>query len=133
MTHQAPSPSASPAADPGRQVARLREAQRLVEHLAGYATADGRDALLDEAAKVSDAYERALPVVQRRFDALAEETAGWAAAGVEALMAAGRIAPAPAAAAQLAYRIETALSELAALFHQAGHRYRPSPGATPSP
>ena len=45
---------------------------------------------------------RALPIVQRRFEALAAETALWAAAGVEALLAAGDAAPPRAAAARLA-------------------------------
>ena len=35
MTHQATTPSTAPGADPGRQVAQLREALRLVEGLAG--------------------------------------------------------------------------------------------------
>ena len=118
MTHQVPPPSTAPGADPGRQVAQLREALRLVEHLAGRRSRDGGDALLDEAARVSSAYDRALPIVQRRFDALAGETAGWAAAAVEALMIAGRTAPAPAAAARLAFRIEEALAELRDLVQQ---------------
>ena len=114
MTHQAPLP-ASPGADPGRQVAQLHEALRLVERLAGRAGDDDRDQRLEAAAQVSDAYDRALPIVQRRFDALAGETTVWAAAGVEALLAAGRVAPAPAAAARLALQIENALDELTGL------------------
>ena len=124
MTHQVPPPAAAPGPDPGRQVAQLREALRLVEHLAGRRGRGGGDALLDEAARVSSAYDRALPIVQHRFDALAAETAGWAAAAVEALMAAGRIAPAPAAAARLAFRIEEALKELSELVRQDQDRFR---------
>ncbi len=112
MTHQAPPSSHAPGADPGRQVAQLHEALRLVERLAGRGGIEDRDRRLDAAAQVSDAYDRALPIVQRRFDALAGETSVWAAAGVEALLAAGRIAPAPAAAARLAAQLETALAEL---------------------
>lgn len=125
MTQQMPPPSAPPGADPGRQVAQLREALRLVEHLAGRNIAAGSDAQLDEAAKLSDAYDRALPIVQRRFDALAGETAVWAAAGVEALIEAGRIAPAPAAASRLATRIADALDELSALIRHGQARFRP--------
>ena len=137
MTHQAPPPSSTPVGDPGRQVAQLREALELVEHLAGRRRRTTGDFRLDEAAQVSDAYDRALPIVQHRFDALAAETAVWAAAGVEALMEAGRVAPAPAAAARLALRLEDALSELAALMAGPNHRavppYRQHPAAIPSP
>jgi hypothetical protein len=115
MTHQAPPSSAPPGADPGRQVAQLREALRLVERIAGRPSSSSHEIRLDEAARISDAYERALPVAQRRFEALVAETAIWAAAGVEALLAAGNGAPPRAAAARLAAALERALSEMAAL------------------
>jgi hypothetical protein len=113
MTHQAP-PAAAPAgADPGRQVAQLREVLGLVERIADHeASSDASDARLDEAAWVSGAYDQALPVIQRRFDALAAETAGWAAVGGEALLAAGDAAPPKVAAARLALQLERALSDL---------------------
>jgi hypothetical protein len=110
MTHQAPPPLPSPA-DPGRQVAQLREVLRLVEGLAGQAGA-GHDSALDEAARVSIAYDRAAPIVRRRFDTRAAEAASWAAAGVEALLASGD-APSEAAAARLARQIAGALGDLA--------------------
>ena len=131
MTHQAPTPSAAPGTDPGRHVAQLREALRLVEGLAGRRSRRAGDRLLDEAAQVSDAYDRALPIVQRRFDALAGETAVWAAAGVEALLAAGRFASAQPAADRLAQQLETALTELTGLVHRADHPCPPPPAATP--
>lgn len=118
MTHQSRPSPAAPGADPGRQVAQLREVLRLVERIAGREEAGYADARLDEAARVSAAYERALPVVQRRFDALAGETAAWAAAGVEALLAAAVAAPPRAAAERLAERIERALSDLAELIRR---------------
>ena len=125
MTHQTPHPVAQPGADPGRQVAQLREAQRLVERIAGRGGEARTDALLDEAARVSGAYDRALPIVQRRFDALAGETAGWAAAGVEALLAAaGAGMPPRAAATRLAARLDDSLNQMAALL-------RPEATATP--
>jgi len=116
MTHQA-LPSARPTgADPGRQVAQLREVLRLVRSIAGE---DSRgvdhESMLREAAWVSETYHRALPVVQRRFDALAGEAAGWAAAGVEALLAAGDRAPPKAAAHRLASQLDQALAEMAQL------------------
>lgn len=123
MTHQAPPTPSAAGADPGRQVAQLREALRLVEEIAGRKPSLDRDAALDEAARMSSAYERALPVVQRRFDALAAETAGWAAAGVEALLAAAPSAAPRAAADRLARRMADALSAMAALLDR----------ATPSP
>ena len=115
MTHQSPPSPASSGADPGRQIAQLREALRLVETIAGRTNQPVHDAALDEAARLSDAYERALPVVQRRFDALASETAVWAAAGVEALLAAGEDAPPRVAAACLADGLDGALQDMTAL------------------
>lgn len=112
MTHQAP-PVPATTADPGRQVAQLREALQLVDRIAGR-NSQAPDSALDEAARVSSAYDRALPIVQRRFDALAGETATWVAAGVEALIAAGEHAP-RAAALRLAQAIEASLRELAEL------------------
>lgn len=121
MTHQSPPPLRQPGADPGRQLAQLREALRLVDRIAGREPECDADALLDEAALVSAAYDRALPIVQRRFDALAGETAGWAATGVEALLAvAGRSAPPRAAADRLAERLDLALSEMTALLRPEG-------------
>lgn len=110
MTHQAPPVSPQGGADPGRQLAQLREALRLIERIAGRDSA--AETGLDEAATVSAAYGRALPVAQRRFDALAAETAIWAAAGVEALLIAGTAAPPRAAAARLADSLKAALAEL---------------------
>ena len=112
MTHHAPPAPPAPGTDPGRQFAQLHEALRLVEGLAGRGGAGDGEPRLEAAAQVSDAYDRALPIVQRRFDALAEETSVWTAAGVEALLAAGRQAPAQAAAARLAVQLENALGEL---------------------
>ncbi|HYI47845.1 MAG TPA: hypothetical protein VEX35_05200 [Allosphingosinicella sp.] len=113
MTHQAPPSPACAGPDPGRQVAQLREALRLVERIAGEERP--HDQGLDEAARISSAHGAALPVVQRRFEALAQETAIWAAAGVEALLAAGEADPPRAAASRLARRLDAALSEMAAL------------------
>lgn len=118
MTHLAPPCPAAPGTDPGRQLAQLREALQLVERIAGSGPGRQREALLDEAARVSDAYDRALPIVQRRFDALATETAAWAAAGVEALLAAGAAAPPRAAAARLALQLDRALDTLTALIRR---------------
>lgn len=115
MTRHAPPPAPLPGADPGRQVAQLRELLRLVERIAGRADERSGDGPLDEAALLSEAYERALPVAQRRFDALQQETAAWAAAGVEALLSAAVAAPPRAAAARLADRIQATLSDLAKL------------------
>ena len=116
MTHHSPSPPAPAGADPGAQLAQLREALALVERIAGR-NAGGvrREALLEEAAQVSADYERALPIVQRRFDALAVETSAWAAAGVEALLAAGTVAPPRAAAGRLADQLARAIAALTVL------------------
>lgn len=114
MTHQAPPAPAPSGDDAGRQLAQLREALRLVERIAGRTSGRG-DALLDEAAKLSAAYESALPIARRRFDARAGEAAVWVAAGVEALLAATDGEPPRAAAGRLADTIESELAALAAL------------------
>jgi hypothetical protein len=99
MTRHAPLPDAAPKAarspDAPRQVAQLRELLSLVEQIAGRPVSAAPGAALDEAARVRTAYGDAVPVLQRRFDALLSEASAWAAAGVEALTRAG--APAPAA------------------------------------
>jgi len=112
MTHQPPPFSAAPAGDPGRQLAQLREVLSHVERLAG--RPPGTDDGLDEAARISAGHDRAPPIVQRRFDALAAESAVWAAAGVEALLAAGDPPP-RAAAARLADAIRAALADMRAM------------------
>ncbi len=116
MTHQAPPSSAPAGADPGQQVAQLREALRLVEQIAGVEVQpDREEAQRDEAARISIAYDGALPVVQRRFETLVAESTDWAAAGVEALLVAAEVAPPKAAAARLAVQLERALNELTEL------------------
>jgi hypothetical protein len=115
MTHQQPSPAAG-TVDPGRQIAQLRHVLVLVRQMAGSEAGGDSDAALDEAARVSLAYADALPLHRRRFDRLAAETARWAAAGVEALLAVEeRGKTAPAAAARLAGELERALSRLSAI------------------
>jgi len=111
MTHQSPLAEPQSAPDAGRQIAQLREVLHLVEALAGRG-GGGRslDRALEEAAVVSSAYGAALPIAQRRFDALTAETVAWAAAGVEALTLAG--GGAPAAAARLADELGRAIGEL---------------------
>ena len=89
------------------------QALALVEELAGRAPAPSRGAGLDQAARISDPYARALPIDQRRFDLHAADTARWAAAGLEALLQLeeqGR--PCRAAARALAERLSRALAEL---------------------
>ncbi len=118
MTHHAPPRAPVGGADAGRQLAQLREALQLVDRIAGHAVPADRDRQLEQAVRASEAYDRALPVVQRRFDALASETAAWAAAGVEALLIAGSSSPPRAAAGRLAADLERALSELTALIRR---------------
>ncbi|HYJ30995.1 MAG TPA: hypothetical protein VEW25_11710 [Allosphingosinicella sp.] len=112
MTRHAPL-QAAPAGDAPRQLAQLRRVLRLVEQIAGRPAGDrGPEAELDEAARTGSAYGDTLPIVQRRFDALVAETAGWAAAGVEALTRAGG---STAAAARLAEELGDAIAELTKL------------------
>ncbi len=114
MRHQSHSHSARTPIDAGRQVAQLRHVLRLVEELAGRQSSPGAaDAALDEGARIGAAYHEAQPIVRRRFDTLAAETAAWSADAVEALLAAGE-RRSPAAAARLALELDQALSGLAA-------------------
>ena len=113
MTHQSTHAYMPGLADAGGQVAQLRQVLALVEEIAGRQAMSGGDGDLDEAARVSASYAHAVPVVQRRFDRIAAETARWAAAGVETLLQlsdGGR--PADAAAAVVAAELRKALRTL---------------------
>jgi hypothetical protein len=115
MTQQAHPAHYSISVDAGRQVAQLRHVLRLVEELAErFPPPRSDEAALDEAARVTSAYDHALPIVQRRFDALAGETAAWSTAAVEALLAAGEM-PTTAPARRLADELEKALTALTKL------------------
>lgn len=114
MTHQSQVHFPNMPAATGRQIAQLRHVLRLVEQIAGRApTADDDDESLDESARFSSAYNDALPIVQRRFDAIAGDASAWAAAGVEALLVAGGDGRRPTAAARrLANELVNVLREL---------------------
>ena len=113
MTRQYSRPHAPSPVEAGQTVAQLRHVLDLVERISGRPPAnDPSDALLDENARVSAAYGTAPGIVQRRFDSLAAETAGWAAAGVQALLAAGNTAPPRAAAGKLAEELSRALGRM---------------------
>ena len=97
--------------DAGRQIAQLRHMLGLVEEIAGMPP-QGADAL-DEVTRIGTAYEAAPPIVQRRFDAFAAETADWAAAAVEVLIASGNPAQRSSAAARrLAEELARAIARL---------------------
>lgn len=114
MTHQSPPLSAPSVGDAAEQDARLREVLALVEEIAGEAPT-ARQAY-DEGARLSCAYEAASPLDRRRFDTHAAETARWAAAGVEALLANHARGRSPrAAAARLADELRAALSRLSTI------------------
>lgn len=88
---------------------RLAGLRALVSRIAGWEDREAPDA-----AGIATAYDGALPVAQRRFDALLAEATAWGAAGAEALLAAsetdGRIA-----AERLGDALDDAFSELGAL------------------
>ena len=112
MTHQSHGQFAGAPLDAGHEIAQLRHVLALVEELAGRGTSQRcPDAALAEGADISGIYLNALPIVRRRFDALAAETAAWSAAGVEALLRAGDLR-APAAARQLADELQRSLTDL---------------------
>ncbi|MDB5697968.1 MAG: hypothetical protein JWN69_772 [Alphaproteobacteria bacterium] len=117
MTYRSQAPVGSSAGwapgstDVGQQIARLCHVLKLVEKIAGRTPWPRDDTTLDDHARISNAYGHAPPIVQRRFDALAGETAAWVATGVEALLAAGD-EPARAAAEQLARELDRAIAGL---------------------
>jgi hypothetical protein len=112
MKHEQRSTVAPGLADAGGEVAQLRQVLRLVEEIAGTSSAPA-DAALDQAARIGAAYERALPIDQRRFDLHAADTARWAAAGLQALLQIGEQGrPCRPAARAVAERLARALSEL---------------------
>lgn len=117
MTHQSPLRFERTPIDAGRQIAQLRHVLELVEQMAGGSGSPyGAENALDEIARIGAAYDEASPIVRRRFDALAEETAAWSAAGVEALLAASGERRPRAAARRLAEELTRALREMTAMF-----------------
>lgn len=113
MTHEWPIRYVPGAGDAGHRLAQLREILSLVQEVGG---CQAHDATLDEVARLSSAYATALPIVQKRFDALADQTEAWAAVAVEALAnARDGAAPKPATEA-LAKELESALGQLSAIF-----------------
>lgn len=118
MSYQSPNQFTRAPSDAGRQLAQLRHVLGLVEELAGRPTSpSGGDGALNEEAQLSSVYSGALPILRRRFDALAAETAAWSAAGVEALLAAGE-RRSRAAARRLADELHSALGELTTLLRR---------------
>lgn len=115
MTHQA-SPAYAPGlADASAQIAQLHQVLALVGEMAGRASEVPNGDSLEAAARISGAYEAALPIDQRRFDRLAREAMAGATAGVEALLALQeRRRPCQAAASVVAETLERALQRLAA-------------------
>lgn len=105
-------PFAYGTADAGGEIAQLRQVLALVEELAGQGGLPA-DPALDEAARVSAAYQAAMPIVQRRFDQEAARTARWAAAGLEVLLTLKeRGLPVRAAAGRLAEELHKSLRRL---------------------
>jgi hypothetical protein len=114
MTQQEPPFYVPGLADAGGQLAQLRQVLTLVEEMAGRSALSPNDRDLDEAARLSALYARALPIDQKRFDSLASETARWAKAGVEALLKLDEAGmPVRAAAERLAEELEKGLAVLA--------------------
>lgn len=100
----------------GAQHGRLCAVLRLVERMAGIAPAASDDAALDEAARLTSAYTLGSEIARRRYNALASETAGFAAAGIAALLRIEAAGGDPAAAAtQLALELRRATVALAQL------------------
>lgn len=79
----------------GQRIAQIAHVQELVEQIAG-TPPTASDAMLDRGARIGAAYEAALPVMQKRFDALAAETAAWAAVAARTLVGGDQSSRAPA-------------------------------------
>ena len=113
MTHQPAHFQAPGLTDAGGEIARLRQVLALVRDVACLGGGAASPAL-DEAARISSAYDSALPIVQRRFDEEAAITARWASAGLEALLKLTDNGwPVEAAARRLAAELESTLVKLA--------------------
>ena len=97
------------------RLARLAEILALVERLAG----DG-GAMVATPADTAAAYAAAGPIARRRFDALAAETAAFAAAGIEILLRQSETGGngQPAAARCLAREMRAAIAELTRLLQR---------------
>jgi len=129
MNQHMPSPAPDPAEESAPQaIARLRSVLALVEEMAGGAPR-GRvvidDSALDEISALTLSNAIASSVTRRRFDALARETAAFAAAGLAALMhhrERGGSDCAPAAA-RLAAEMRRSISAMAAMLRAAPRRY----------
>ncbi len=112
MTHQTHGHYTRVPIDAGGQIAQLRQVLVLVSELAGRSSAPSEsDTSLAEIAQVASVYGNALTIVQRRFDALAAETASWSAAAIEALLHAGE-QRSTAAARRLADELNSTLRDL---------------------
>jgi hypothetical protein len=116
MTHQWPIQSANVASDAASRIAQLQHVLELVTHMGG----GGRnlaatDNELDDLALLGAAYDGALPIVRKRFDTLASETAAWSAAGVQALLTAGAMERSAPAARRLADELADAIARLSSL------------------
>jgi hypothetical protein len=92
MSHyQAPPAPIGEEADAANALLRLRNVLALVERMtgepaSGWSRLGAAEASLDEGAMLAAAYAHAPTIARRRFDALASETAGFAAAGLHALI-----------------------------------------------
>lgn len=97
--------------DAGRQFASLIHMKTIAEDVAGRGLGDASVAL-DHGARISAAYDAAVPVAQKRFDALAAEATSWATAAAQALLGDGNSHPSPAAAERLAEELARAQREM---------------------
>jgi hypothetical protein len=113
MTHEWPIRYVPGVGDAGRRLAQLSEVLNLVQEVGGCQASS--DVALDESARLSSSYAAALPVVQKRFDALADQTEAWAALAVEALTKDDDGNAPKAATTALAGELSLALEQLAAI------------------
>jgi hypothetical protein len=112
MSNLSPSPIADARPAPAEQVAQLRAIRALVDELAGNVPARIETPHGD----LDRLYDRAPSIAQRRFDALAGETAAYAAVGLSALIAGrGAGGMVDGAAAHLAREMERSIRRMETL------------------
>lgn len=105
MNQQTAASISSAPLSPGTQIGELRAILGLVHALAGNEAGIERPELTDADAR----YAAAAPLVRRRFDALASETAAFSATGLSALIGGRERGNSQAAAAFLARAMDRAI------------------------
>jgi len=116
MSRHEPTAAGPGFADAGERIARLHGTLAMVERIGDPAAqAQAPEHALEQAARLSTAYGDAPAIARRRFDALADDAAAYATAGVSALMRVRASPGTPAAARLLARELRRSIRALVAI------------------